>query len=107
VATKYTRPFFKSTAAGFFDVSFSHGAGYGLLSYKGPAVPWQAVINTQGDENLERVTINGYIAVHLCWDGGLLDHLSEFNILLDDRYICTRLFRCFIFPWSRLWFTQL
>ncbi|KAJ6178580.1 hypothetical protein N7519_009041 [Penicillium mononematosum] len=39
-----------TSAPGFFDVSFSHGAGYGLLSYKGPAVPWQAVINTQGDE---------------------------------------------------------
>jgi dipeptidyl aminopeptidase len=35
---------------GYFDVSFSDRAGYGLLSYKGPAVPWQAVINTHGDE---------------------------------------------------------
>ncbi|KAJ5967517.1 hypothetical protein N7501_003765 [Penicillium viridicatum] len=44
------RPLTDVSAPGFFDVSFSHGAGYGLLSYKGPAVPWQAVINTQGDE---------------------------------------------------------
>jgi dipeptidyl aminopeptidase len=35
---------------GYFDVSFSEGAGYALLSSKGPAVPWQAVINTQGDK---------------------------------------------------------
>ncbi|CAI7639065.1 unnamed protein product [Penicillium viridicatum] len=44
------RPLTDVSAPGFFDVSFSHGAGYGLLSYKGPAVPWQAVISTQGDE---------------------------------------------------------
>lgn len=44
------RPLTDVSAPGFFDVSFSHGAGYGLLSYKGPEVPWQAVINTQGDE---------------------------------------------------------
>ncbi|EKV04244.1 Pheromone maturation dipeptidyl aminopeptidase DapB [Penicillium digitatum] len=43
------RPLTNISAPGFFEVSFSHGAGYGLLSYKGPAVPWQAVINTQGD----------------------------------------------------------
>ncbi|KAJ5692223.1 hypothetical protein N7462_001646 [Penicillium macrosclerotiorum] len=35
---------------GYFDVSFSEGAGYALLSSKGPAVPWQAVVNTQGEE---------------------------------------------------------
>ncbi|KAK4869929.1 hypothetical protein LT330_005653 [Penicillium expansum] len=44
------RPLTDVSAPGFFEVSFSHGAGYGLLSYKGPEVPWQAVINTQGDE---------------------------------------------------------
>jgi dipeptidyl aminopeptidase len=35
---------------GYFGISFSEGAGYALLSSKGPAVPWQAVINTQGDK---------------------------------------------------------
>ncbi|KAH8803232.1 putative dipeptidyl-aminopeptidase B [Xylogone sp. PMI_703] len=31
---------------GFYDVSFSSGAGYALLSYNGPGIPWQKVINT-------------------------------------------------------------
>ncbi|KAJ5970917.1 uncharacterized protein N7479_000835 [Penicillium vulpinum] len=44
------RPLTDTSAPGFFDISFSHGAGYGLLSYRGPEVPWQSVINTQGDE---------------------------------------------------------
>lgn len=35
---------------GYYDVSFSHETGYALLSYRGPSIPWQAVINTQGDE---------------------------------------------------------
>ncbi|KAJ5154298.1 uncharacterized protein N7500_009737 [Penicillium coprophilum] len=44
------RPLTNTSALGFFDVSFSHGAGYGLLSYRGPSVPWQSVISTQRDE---------------------------------------------------------
>ncbi|OOQ82014.1 putative dipeptidyl-aminopeptidase B [Penicillium brasilianum] len=32
---------------GYYGVSFSDGAGYALLSYQGPAVPWQAVVSTQ------------------------------------------------------------
>jgi dipeptidyl aminopeptidase len=44
------RPMTDISVPGYFEVSFSDGAGYGLLSYKGPAVPWQAVINTHGDE---------------------------------------------------------
>ncbi|PYH93801.1 pheromone maturation dipeptidyl aminopeptidase DapB [Aspergillus ellipticus CBS 707.79] len=35
---------------GYYDVSFSHETGYALLSYKGPSVPWQAIINTETDE---------------------------------------------------------
>lgn len=39
-----------TSKAGYFEVSFSSGAGYALLSSKGPAVPWQAIINTQSDK---------------------------------------------------------
>ncbi|KAI9882922.1 MAG: hypothetical protein M1823_005324 [Watsoniomyces obsoletus] len=31
---------------GYYEVSFSKGAGYALLSYNGPEVPWQEVIST-------------------------------------------------------------
>lgn len=41
------QPLTDTSKPGYFEISFSHGAGYALLSYKGPAVPWQAVINTQ------------------------------------------------------------
>ncbi|KAJ5455226.1 Peptidase S9Bdipeptidylpeptidase IV N-terminal [Penicillium sp. IBT 31633x] len=44
------RPLTDTSKPGYFEASFSNGAGYGLLSYKGPTVPWQAMINTQGDE---------------------------------------------------------
>ena len=40
---------------------------------------WRAAL-----ENLERVTINGYIGVHLRWKGEFFDHLREFNVLLDE-----------------------
>jgi dipeptidyl aminopeptidase len=31
---------------GYYDVSFSKGTGYGLLSYSGPNIPWQKVFST-------------------------------------------------------------
>ena len=45
---------------GYYDVSFSHGAGYALLSYNGPEVPWQKVISTptNPDRYLELVEEN-------------------------------------------------
>lgn len=31
---------------GYYDVSFSTGVGYALLSYQGPDIPWQKVLST-------------------------------------------------------------
>ncbi|KAJ5652371.1 hypothetical protein N7507_009797 [Penicillium longicatenatum] len=44
------RPLTDTSKAGYFEISFSEGSGYALLSSKGPAVPWQAVINTMGEK---------------------------------------------------------
>ncbi|QKX57455.1 uncharacterized protein TRUGW13939_04568 [Talaromyces rugulosus] len=35
----------------YYGVSFSHGGGYALLSYEGPHVPWQKVINTPSNQD--------------------------------------------------------
>ncbi|KAL8669906.1 MAG: hypothetical protein Q9168_005525 [Polycauliona sp. 1 TL-2023] len=35
-----------TSKAGYYEVSFSTGAGYALLSYQGPDIPWQKVIST-------------------------------------------------------------
>jgi len=35
-----------TTKDGYYSVSFSKGAGYALLSYQGPDIPWQKVIST-------------------------------------------------------------
>jgi len=42
---------------GYFDISFSDGTGYALVSYKGPSVPWQAIMNTKGDKATYQETI--------------------------------------------------
>ncbi|RAK78707.1 dipeptidyl aminopeptidase dapB [Aspergillus fijiensis CBS 313.89] len=42
---------------GYYDVSFSQGTGYALLSYKGPSIPWQAIVNTETDEIILEETI--------------------------------------------------
>ncbi|KAL9074523.1 MAG: hypothetical protein Q9157_004359 [Trypethelium eluteriae] len=39
-------PLTDTSKEGFYDVSFSEGAGYALLSYQGPDIPWQKVIST-------------------------------------------------------------
>ncbi|OJJ48187.1 hypothetical protein ASPZODRAFT_62926 [Penicilliopsis zonata CBS 506.65] len=40
----------ETSKAGYYGASFSHGAGYALVSYQGPSVPWQSLISTQGAE---------------------------------------------------------
>lgn len=46
------QPVTNTDVAGYYDVSFSTGAGYALLSYRGPKIPSQKVISTpsNGDE---------------------------------------------------------
>ena len=39
-------PLTDDTLPGYYDVSFSPGAGYHLLSYQGPEVPYQRLIET-------------------------------------------------------------
>ncbi|KAL1968303.1 hypothetical protein VTN77DRAFT_2138 [Rasamsonia byssochlamydoides] len=40
------KPVTNTSKVGYYEVSFSHGAGYALLSYQGPSIPWQKVIST-------------------------------------------------------------
>lgn len=45
-----------TTKEGYFDVSFSSGAGYALVNYFGPDIPHQRLINTpSNDKEFERV----------------------------------------------------
>ncbi|KND92189.1 putative dipeptidyl-aminopeptidase B [Tolypocladium ophioglossoides CBS 100239] len=40
------KPLTNTSAEGYYTVSFSSGAGFALLSYKGPRIPYQKVIST-------------------------------------------------------------
>jgi dipeptidyl aminopeptidase B len=42
---------------GYYVASFSSGAGYALLSYNGPNIPWQKVISTPSNTNHYEKTI--------------------------------------------------
>ncbi|KAJ0426102.1 dipeptidyl peptidase IV N-terminal region-domain-containing protein [Aspergillus carlsbadensis] len=44
------QPLTDTSEPGWYDVSFSSGTKYALLSYKGPTIPWQSVISTEGDK---------------------------------------------------------
>lgn len=39
-------PLTDTSKEGFYDVSFSSGAGYALVNYNGPDIPWQKVVST-------------------------------------------------------------
>jgi dipeptidyl aminopeptidase len=48
---------------GYYDVQFSPGAGYYVLKYNGPEVPWQRLLQTGEDGKappnpMLRVTVN-------------------------------------------------
>jgi dipeptidyl aminopeptidase len=40
-----------TTKEGYYGISFSKGAGYALLNYDGPNIPWQKVISTPSNAN--------------------------------------------------------
>ncbi|OLN97225.1 putative dipeptidyl-aminopeptidase B [Colletotrichum chlorophyti] len=40
------KPFTDTSFESYYGISFSSGAGFSLLSYQGPKVPWQKVIST-------------------------------------------------------------
>lgn len=42
-----------TTSPGYFEASFSPKAGYYVLGYKGPEVPWQRLIEAGSGENRE------------------------------------------------------
>ncbi|KAL2814959.1 dipeptidyl peptidase IV N-terminal region-domain-containing protein [Aspergillus granulosus] len=58
------QPLTDTSKPGWYDVSFSSGTKYALLSYKGPTIPWQSVISTEGDkvENLRTIEDNKELA---------------------------------------------
>ncbi|KAL5596648.1 hypothetical protein BROUX41_006656 [Berkeleyomyces rouxiae] len=45
------KPLTNVSGEGYYDVSFSNGAGFALLSYHGPEIPWQKIISTPGNPN--------------------------------------------------------
>ncbi|OJJ84390.1 dipeptidyl aminopeptidase dapB [Aspergillus glaucus CBS 516.65] len=51
------KPLTDTSKPGYFDISFSDGTGYALVSYKGPSVPWQAIMNTKGEKATYQETI--------------------------------------------------
>ncbi|KAF2151329.1 hypothetical protein K461DRAFT_171459 [Myriangium duriaei CBS 260.36] len=50
-------PLTDTSAIAYYDISFSAGAGYALLSYKGPNIPWQRVISTPSHNGTVDITV--------------------------------------------------
>lgn len=42
-------PITDTSSEGYYSVSFSSGAGYALLTYEGPNIPWQKVMSLSGN----------------------------------------------------------
>lgn len=53
---KNLEPLTNTSKEGYYGASFSSGAGYSLLSYDGPNIPWQKIISTPSNlDNYEDV----------------------------------------------------
>lgn len=49
-------PLTDTSQEGYYSLSFSSGAGYALVNYQGPNIPWQKVISTPSNtENYEHI----------------------------------------------------
>ncbi|PWY92706.1 pheromone maturation dipeptidyl aminopeptidase DapB [Aspergillus heteromorphus CBS 117.55] len=68
---------------GYYEVSFSSGTGYALLSYKGPSVPWQAIISTETDEIKYEETIEDNAALARMVDTYALPTEVYQNVTID------------------------
>lgn len=51
------KPVTNDNDIGYYAASFSAGAGFALLSYKGPGIPWQKVINTPSNEQKAEIVL--------------------------------------------------
>lgn len=51
------KPVTDTSSEGYYDVSFSAKAGYALLTYNGPNIPWQKVISTPSNSEKYENTI--------------------------------------------------
>lgn len=61
-------PMTDTSKEGYYSVSFSKAAGYALLTYQGPDIPWQKVISTPSNPNTFAHTIE---------DNAALAHLAS------------------------------
>ncbi|KAB8292201.1 hypothetical protein EYC80_007943 [Monilinia laxa] len=51
------KPITDTSTEGYYGASFSKGAGYVLLNYNGPDIPWQKVVSTPSNDNQYTHTI--------------------------------------------------
>jgi dipeptidyl aminopeptidase len=50
-------PITDTSAEGYYAASFSTGAGYALLTYQGPGIPWQKIISTPSNPHKYERTV--------------------------------------------------
>jgi dipeptidyl aminopeptidase len=77
------QPLSDTSKPGYYTVSFSDGAGYALLSYEGPSVPWQTIINTEGDETTTEKTIEENSALRAKVEAHALPTEIYQNVTID------------------------
>ncbi|KAF1999489.1 putative dipeptidyl-aminopeptidase B [Amniculicola lignicola CBS 123094] len=51
------RPVMEGAKPGYYDASFSTGGGYVLITYNGPGIPWQKLINTPSNKEKYEKTL--------------------------------------------------
>ncbi|KAK4128979.1 hypothetical protein N657DRAFT_608911 [Parathielavia appendiculata] len=65
-------PVSDTSAEGYYAVSFSTGAGYALMTYQGPGIPWQKVISTPSNPHKYEHTVEK--------NHDLADHAKKYEL---------------------------
>ncbi|KAL8925615.1 MAG: hypothetical protein Q9172_002185 [Xanthocarpia lactea] len=86
------KPVSDTSKAGYYDVSFSTGAGYALLSYQGPDIPWQKVISTpsNADKFDHHIEDNSALAKYAATHDLPLETYSTLNLNGVDLNVVER-----------------
>lgn len=79
-----------TTVPGYFQASFSPKAGYYVLGYKGPEVPWQRLIETGSGDDRECFFFFSHLNSQTAFLGHNADHFFLFIFLffLGKRSKC-------------------
>lgn len=81
------QPVTDTSKPGYYSVSFSSSAGYGLLDYQGPGIPWQEIISTPSNNETYTETLEENAGLKKMAKKHALPLLVYSNVTIDGHVL--------------------